>query len=73
MVAGGDPQQGRGKGGYLRVPWVLPHLWVVELVVGEHHVDGGLHSGGRWFGWWWISPRRAADAKLRLGSEEWVH
>jgi hypothetical protein len=43
---------------------------VVELVVGEHHVDGGFYSGGRRFGRWWISLRRAADVKLGLGLEE---
>ena len=73
MVAGGDPRRGRGSGWYLRTHGALPRLWVVELVVGEHHVDGGLHSGGRWFGRWWISPGRAADVKLRLGLEEWVY
>ena len=46
---------------------------MVELVVGEHHVDGGLYSGGWLFGRWWISPGRAADVKLRLGLEEWVY
>ena len=72
-VAGVDPRRGRGKVGYLRTHGALPRLWVVELVVDEHLVDDGLHSSGRWFGRWWISPRRAAGAKLRLGSEEWVH
>ena len=73
VVTGGDPWRGRGIGGYLRVHGALPRLWVVELAVGKHHVDGGLHSGGQRFGWWWILPRRAAGPKLRLGSEEWVH
>ena len=50
MVAGVDPRRGRGIGGYLRVHGVLPRRWVVDLAVGEHHVDGGLNSGGRWFG-----------------------
>ena len=73
MVTGGDPRRGRGKGRYLRVPWVLPHLWVVELVVDKHHVDGGLNSGERWFGFWWISPGRAAKVELGLGLEHWMH
>ena len=73
MVAGGDPRRVRRSGWYLRVPWVLPHLRVVEFVVGEHHVDGGLNSGGRWFGCWWISPGRAAKVELGLGLEHWVH
>ena len=55
------------------VPWVLPHLWVVELVIGEHHVDGGLNSGGRWFRHWWISSGRAAKVELGLGLEYRVH
>ena len=50
VVAGVDPRRGRGIGGYLRVHYVLPCRWVVDLAVGEHHVDGGLISGGRWFG-----------------------
>ena len=41
VVAGGDPRRGRGIGRYQRVHHVLPHLWVVELSVSEHHVDGG--------------------------------
>ena len=73
MVADGDPRRGRGSGWYLRTHGALPRLWVVELVIGEHHVDGGLHSDGRWFGRWWISPGRAAIVKLRLGLEEWVY
>ena len=50
VVAGVDPRRGRGIGGYLRVHCVLPRRWVVDLAVGEHHVDGGLISGGRWYG-----------------------
>ena len=73
VVAGGDPRRVRRSGWYLRTRGALPRLWVVELVVGEHHVDGGLYSGGRRFGRWWISPRRAANAKSRLGSDVWVH
>ena len=73
MAAGVDPWRGRGSGWYLRTHGALPCLWVVELVIGEHHVDGGLQSDGRWFGRWWISPGRAATIKLGLGLEEWVH
>ena len=44
-----------------------------ELIVGEHHVDGGLNSGGRWFGRWRISSGRATKVELKLGLEHWVH
>ena len=50
VVAGVDPRRGRVIGGYLWVQGVLPRRWVVDLAVGEHHVDGDLISGGRWFG-----------------------
>ena len=43
---GVDPRQGRGSGWDLRTH-VLSHF-------SEHHVDDGLHSGGRRFGSWWI-------------------
>ena len=46
--------------------------WVVVLVAGEHHVDGGLNSGGRWFGRGWSSSERAAKIKLRWGLDYWV-
>ena len=45
MVAGVDPWRGRVIGGYLRVQGVLPRRWVVDLAVGEHHVDDDLISG----------------------------
>ena len=51
VITGVDPRRGRGSGGYLRTHGALLRLYMVELVVGEHHVDGGLNSGGRWFGW----------------------
>src|SRR3954468_16970954 len=73
VVAGGDPRRGRGVGGYQRVHRVLPHLWVVELSVSDHHVDGGPNSGGRWFGRGWFCPNRAARFKLGRGLEVWVH
>jgi hypothetical protein len=57
----------------LRTHGALARLWVVELVVGEHHVDGGFHSGGRRFGRGWISPKRVANAKLKRGLGKWVH
>ena len=44
---------------------------VVESV-GEHHVDGGLNSGGRWFGRGWSSSERAAKIKLRWELDYWV-
>ena len=61
VVAGGDPRHGREIGEYL----------VVELV-GEHHVDGELCSGGRRFGWLWTSSERAAKIKLMLALAYWV-
>ena len=42
------------------------------MVAGEHHVDGGLNSGGRWFGRGWSSSERAAKIKLRWGLDYWV-
>ena len=44
---------------------------VVESV-GEHHVDGGLNSGRRWFERRWSSSERAAKIKLRWGLDYWV-
>ena len=72
MVAGGDPRRGRVIGGYLRDQYTLPRLWVVVVVVGEHHVDGGPCSGGRRLGWSWISSGRAAKVKSKLGLAHWV-
>ena len=50
VVAGVEPWRGRAIGGYLQVQGVLPRRWVVDLVVGEHHVDGDTFSGGRRLG-----------------------
>ena len=72
MVAGGDPRRGRVIGGYLRDQYTLPRLWVVVVVAGEYHVDGGPCFGGWWLGWRWISLGRAAKAKLTLGLAHWV-
>ena len=72
MVAGGDPRRGKGIGGYQRAHRVLPQRWVVVLVAGEHHVDGGLNSGGRCFRRGWSSLERTAKAKLMRGLEYWV-
>ena len=72
VVAGGDPRRGKGIGGYQRAHRVLPQRWVVVLVAGEQHVDGGLNSGGRWFGRGWSSSERTAKAKLMRGLEYWV-
>ena len=72
MVAGGDPRRVRRIGGYLRAQCVLPRRWVVVVVAGEHHVDGGPCSGGRRLGWSWISSGRAAEVKLKLGLAHWV-
>ena len=73
VVAGVEPQRGRVIGGYLRVQGVLPRRWVVDLTVGEHHVDGDTISGGRWLGRWWRTPVGAANSKLKRGSAEWMH
>ena len=73
VVAGVEPRRGREIGGYQEVQGVLPRRWVVDLVVGEHHVDGETFSGGRWFGRWWSTPVGAAISKLMRGSEEWVY
>ena len=72
MVAGGDPRRGKGIAGYQHAHNVLPQWWVVVLVAGEHHVDGGLNSGGRWFGCAWSSSERAAKDKLMLALAYWV-
>ena len=50
VVAGVEPRRGKVIGGYLRVQGVLPRRWVVDLTVGEHHVDGDTISGGRRLG-----------------------
>ena len=71
VVAGGDPRRGREIGGYLRVQGTLPRRLVVVVVVGEHHVDGELCSGGRRFGWLRTSSERAAVIKLRRGLGFW--
>ena len=73
VVAGVEPRRGREIGGYLQVQGVLPRRWVVDLSVGEHHVDGDPISGGRWFGRGWSSPVGAANFKLARGSEMWMH
>ena len=72
VVAGGDPRRGRGIRGYLRAQGAIPHRLVVVVVAGEHCVDGGLNSGGRWFGRGWSSSERAAKIKLRWGLDYWV-
>ena len=71
MVAGGDPRRGREIGEYLRVQGAIPRLWEVVVVAGEHHIDGGPCSGGRWFGQSWISPEGAAGVKLKWGLASW--
>ena len=40
---------------------------VVELSVGEPHVDGDPVSGGRRLGWSWASSERAPGVKLEWG------
>ena len=73
VAAGVEPRRGKEIGGYQEVQGVLPRQWVVDLVVGEHHVDGDTFSGGRWFGRWWRTPVGAANSKLKRGSAEWMH
>ena len=73
VVAGVEPRRGRVIGGYLQVQGVLPRRWVVDLAVGEHHVDGDTISGGRWFGRCWNAPVGAASFKLMRGSEMWMY
>ena len=63
MVADGDPRRGKVIGVYLRDQCTVPRLWVVVVVAGEHCVDGGPSSGGRWFGQSWISPEGAVGIK----------
>ena len=67
VVADGDPRRGKGIGWYLRVQYALPRRWVVVVVAGEHYVNGGPFSGGRWFGSSWILPEGAAGVKLEWG------
>ena len=67
MVAGGDPRRDREIGEYLRVQGAIPRLWEVVVLAGEYHVDGDACSGGRWFGWSWISLERAARSQLSWG------
>ena len=40
MVAGGDPWRGKVIGVYLRDQCIVPRLWVVVVVAGEHHWSG---------------------------------
>ena len=67
VVAGGDPRRGREIGEYLCAQGAIPRLWEVVVVAREYHVGGDACSGGRWFGWSWISPERAAWPKLSWG------
>ena len=73
VVAGVEPRRGREIGGYQDVQGVLPRQWVVDLGVGEHHVDGDTFSGGRRLGRWWGTPVGAANSELKRGSGEWMH
>ena len=72
MVAGGDPQRGKGIGWYLHAWCIIPRRWVVVVVAGEDCVEGGPGSGGRWFGRGWLSPESAAKGKLKWGLVSWV-
>ena len=50
VVAGVEPRRVREIGVYQEYQRVLPRRWVVDLGVGEHHVDGDTFSGGRRLG-----------------------
>ena len=50
VVAGVEPRRDREIGVYQELQRVLPRRWVVDLGVGEHHVDGDTFSGGRRLG-----------------------
>ena len=56
VVAGVEPRRVREIGVYQEVQCVLSRWWVVDLVVGEHHVDGDTFSSGRQLGRWWRTP-----------------
>ena len=63
-VAGVEPRRVREIGVYQEYQRVLPRRWVVDLGVGEHHVDGDTFSGGRRLGRWWGTP--VVCCKLRI-------
>ena len=73
VVAGVEPRRVREIGVYQEYQRVLPRRWVVDLGVGEHHVNGDTFSGGRWFGRCWNAPVGAASFKLMRGSEMWMY
>ena len=73
VVAGVEPRRVREIGVYQEYQRVLPRRWVVDLGVGEHHVDGDTFSGGRRLGRWWRTPVGAANSELKRGSGEWMH
>ena len=73
VVAGVEPRRDREIGVYQELQRVLPRRWVVDLVVGEHHVDGDTFSGGRRLGRWWRTPVGAANLELKRGSERGMH
>ena len=64
VVAGVEPRRFREIGVYQEYQRVLPRRWVVDLGVGEHHVDGDTFSGGRRLGRWWGTP--VVCCKLRI-------
>ena len=64
VVAGVEPRRVREIGVYQEYQRVLPRWWVVDLGVGEHHVDGDTFSGGRRLGRWWRTP--VGCCKLRI-------
>ena len=42
-------------------------------VTGEQQNGGEVDGGGRWLGWFWISPERARGVELNRGIDELVH
>ena len=73
VVAGVEPRRVREIGVYQEVQRVLSRRWLVDLGVGEHHIDGYTFSGGRRLGRWWGTPVGAANSELKRGSGEWMH
>ena len=73
VVAGVEPRRVREIGVYQEYQRVLPRRWVVDLGVGEHHVDGDNFAGGRRLGRWWRTPVGAANSELKCGSEGGMH
>ena len=68
-VADVEPRRVREIGVYQEYQRILPRRWVVDLGVGEHHVDGDTFSGGRRLGDGGELRWCAAKFELKRGSE----